>query len=146
VLDELDKASTNRTNGSLLDALLAMTELESAQCWYDPYVQAPINLSAVLWLGTANDAAEIPEPLRDRFRILAFSEPADHHLEPLARKLMREIAEERGLHQGWARPLTWTELEALWKVWPGGSVRALRRYLEGVLNARESEISEIPPN
>ncbi|MCW0236336.1 MAG: AAA family ATPase [Ferrovibrio sp.] len=146
VLDEIEKASTNRTNGSLFDALLAMTEPESARCWYDPYVQAPLNLSGVLWMGTANDVGDIPEVLRDRFRILRFGEPAADHLETLARTLLAEIVIERGMRSEWARPLSWAELEALWAVWDGGSVRALKRFLEGVLNARESEATQVEPN
>lgn len=146
ILDEIEKASTNRTNGSLFDALLAMTEPESARCWYDPYVQAPLNLTGVLWLGTANDIEDIPDVLRDRFRVLHFAEPGAEYLEPLARALMKEIVGERGMRSEWARPLTWAELEALWAVWDGGSVRALKRFLEAVLNAREVEATQVEPN
>lgn len=69
---------------------------------------------------------------------LATAPVLDHdHLEPLARALLAEIVVERGMRAEWARPLTRTELDALWKVWDGGLVRALKRFLEGVLNARE---------
>jgi len=146
ILDELEKASTNRTNGSLFDALLAMTEPESAKCWYDPYIQAPLNLTGLLWMGTANDIEDVPAVLRDRFRVLQFGAPAADHLESLARALMAEIVIERGMRTEWARPLTWAELDALWAVWDGGSVRALKRYLEGVLNAREAEATQVEPN
>lgn len=146
ILDEIDKASESRHNGSLFDVLLAMTEPQSAASWYDPYIQAPINLSGVLWLGTANDASDIPSTLRDRFRILSFNAPRAEHLEALARTLMAEIVGERGLLAEWARPLSWDELDALWKVWDGGSVRALKRLLEGVLNAREAEATQAEAN
>lgn len=146
VLDEIDKASDSRQNGSLFDGLLAMTEPESAAGWYDPYIQAPVDLTGILWLGTANEAEDIPATLRDRFRILAFPEPEADHLEPLARTLMAELVSERGLRPEWARPLSWEELDALWAVWDGGSVRALRRYLEGVLRAREAAAAKAEPN
>lgn len=146
VLDEIDKASDSRHNGSLFDALLAMTEPESAATCYDPYIQGPVNLSSILWLATANDAADIPAPLRDRFRILAFNEPTADHLEALARALMTDLVAEQGMRPEWARPLSWEELDALWKVWDGGSVRALRRYLEGVLKAREAATAEAEPH
>lgn len=138
VLDEIEKASINRNNGSMFDALLAMTEPESARCWYDPYIQAPLNLSGVLWIGTANEVADIPGVLRDRFRMLPFDEPSGDDLEPLAQTLMAEIVGERGMRPEWALPLSGEELDALSEVWHGGSVRALRRFLEGVMNARES--------
>lgn len=146
IIDEIDKASDSRHNGSMYDALLGMTEPESAVRWYDPYVQSSVNLTGILWLATANDAADIPDTLRDRFRILAFPEPTDDFLEPLSRILMKEIAEERGLHRGWASPLTRAELDALWKVWPGGSLRALRRYLETIMAAREADYANSAPN
>jgi hypothetical protein len=146
ILDEIEKASVARTNGSLFDSLLGMVEPESSTRWYDNYVQAPIDLSSVLWMATANSLADVPAPLLDRFRVLEFNEPDEGFLEPLARTLMREIAEDRGLHLGWASPLTREELDSLWKVWPGGSLRALRRYLEAVMTVREAEASQMEPN
>jgi hypothetical protein len=142
VLDEIEKAGTSRHNGNLLDALLAFMEKQSATNYYDPYLQAPVDLSAVVWCATANTAQGWPKPLRDRVRILRFTTPEPEHLEPLARMLMSEIAIERGQHEKWWRPLTGLEIDALQAVWSGGSVRQLRRYLEGVLAARESAMEK----
>lgn len=138
ILDEIEKAGDSRQNGNLLDALLAFLEPQSATSYYDQYLQALVNLGAILWCGTANSTGGWPKPLRDRFRILRFPSPRPEHLEPLARALLADIAAERAHYAQWLHSLTGEELDALRSVWPGGSVRQLRRYLEGVLAARET--------
>jgi hypothetical protein len=137
VLDELDKASTNRHNGSLYDALLGLLEPQSAKAWLDSYLQASVNLSHIVWLATANSVTEIPAPLRDRCRVIAFPDPAAAHLPALAAHLLRAMVAERGLHPRWALPLSETELDVLRSAWSGGSIRGLARLVEGVLRARD---------
>jgi len=141
VLDEIEKAGTSNHNGNLLDALLSFLEPLSAAAYYDPYLQAPVNLSAFIWCATANTVHGMPKPLRDRMRILRFPSPKKEHLEYLALALMEDIARDRGHRVEWLRPLTAEEIDALRAVWPGGSVRQLRRYLEGVLAAREAVVA-----
>lgn len=142
ILDEIEKAGDSRTNGNLLDALLAFLEPQSATSYYDQYLQAPVNLSALIWCGTANSAEGWPKPLRDRVRILRFPTPGPEHIEMLSRALLADIAAERAHHAQWLHSLTGEELDALRSVWPGGSVRQLRRYLEGVLAARETGMAK----
>jgi hypothetical protein len=137
VLDEIEKCASGGHNGSARDALLGMLEPTSARCWHDPYVQAAVELSGVLWLGTANSVDGIPAALRDRFRILRFPSPGIEHLPYLAASLMREAVRERGLDDGWAEPLAAWELDALAEHWRGGSIRRLGRLVEGVIAARE---------
>lgn len=134
----MDKVGTSRHNGNLHDALLGLLEPQSATRWFDPYLQAPVNLVAVLWLGTANSLQDWTGPLRDRVRVLKFPSPGPQHLSTLSAALMKQIAAERGQDVRWVLPLTGQELDALRSVWPGGSVRRLRRYLEGVLEARQT--------
>jgi len=139
ILDELEKAAAGRgTNGGRLwDALVQLTEIETAARYEDPYVQAPVDLSAVNWLATANDLHLIPEPLVDRFRILRVPSPMAEHLPALADSFMRDLVRERGLDMRWAAPLDDLEIGALRKAWRGGSLRSLRRLIEGVLEARD---------
>lgn len=138
VLDEMDKIGTSRHNGNLHDALLGLLEQQSALRWFDPYLQAPVNLFCVIWLGTANSLEDWTGPMRDRVRILTFPSPGPEHLDALSGALLEQIAAERGQDSRWVSPLTGHELDALRSVWPGGSVRKLRRYLEGVLAARQA--------
>lgn len=142
VMDEIEKAGTSRHVGHLHDGLLALLEPESAKNWVDHYLQSPVNLTAVVWLATANSLEDCSAPLRDRLRAIHFPEPSIVHLEALAQALMSTIARERGLDLRWMMPLKGAEFDALRAVWPGGSVRQLRRYLEGVLAVRETGVSK----
>lgn len=138
ILDELDKVGTSHHNGNLHDALLGLLDPQSSSRWFDPYLQAPVNLSAVIWMATANTLDGWTGPLRDRVRILRFPAPGPQHLEALTAALLEQISAERGHDARWVPPLTKQELDALRAVWSGGSVRKLRRYLEGVLQARDA--------
>lgn len=138
ILDELDKVGTSTHNGNLHDALLGLLEPQSSSRWFDPYLQAPVNLSAVIWMATANTLDGCSGPLRDRVRILRVPAPGPQHLEALTVALLEQISAERGHDARWMPPLTCQELDALRAVWPGGSVRKLRRFLEGVLQARDT--------
>ncbi|MCF1504029.1 AAA family ATPase [Afifella sp. H1R] len=137
ILDEIEKVGTSRHNGNPLDALLPMLEPLSATHWHDPYLQAHVDLSHVVWIATANELRSLPGPLRDRFRVFHFPEPGPEHLLPLAGRLMQDIVQERGLDPRWAIPLDGEELAALQAAWPGGSVRILRRLVERLLLARD---------
>lgn len=137
VLDEVDKASTARRNGSLLDALLGLLERQTAAAWLDPYVQAEVDLSGVCWIATANSQEEMSGPLRDRFRVFQVPAPGPEHLEQIANGLIRTAVTARGLDPTWARPLDGVELHGLMGVWRGGSIRMLSRYVQAVLDARE---------
>ena len=136
ILDELEKASPSRHNGSVHDALLGMLEPSSAAQWHDPYLQAAVDISHVVWLATANSLESIPTALRDRCRILSLPTPGPEHLRALAPALLREACVTRGLDPRWGVPLDAYELQAVAEAWPGGSIRRLTRLLEGVLAAR----------
>lgn len=137
ILDEIEKTGDSRHNGSLVDALLGLLEPSSATAWHDPYIQSAVNVSHVLWLGTANSMDGIPEPLRDRCRRFVFPSPTTDHLVPLANSILRTLIEERGLNPAWALPLDAVEIQALRSAWPGGSLRALQQLVGIVLKVRD---------
>lgn len=137
ILDEVDKAGTAKVNGSLLDALLSMLEPQTARCWRDPYLEAPVNLAHVIWFATANGLDDVPVALRDRFLTLAFPKPGSEQLAPLAGRILHGLTTERGLDRQWALPLDGVELAALETAWRGGSLRRLTRLVGAVLTARE---------
>ncbi len=138
ILDEIEKTATSRYNGALSDVLLNLLEPQSAQRYLDPYVQAAVDLSHVVWIATANTLQGIAPPLRDRCRILHFPDPTSQHLPTIATHLLKALVAERGLDRRWSLPLDAFELEALTNAWPGGSIRTLARLVEGVIKARES--------
>ena len=137
ILDEIEKAATSKFNGSLLDALLPFLEPRSASKYHDIFIQASVDLSGVVWLATANDVAPLPKPFRDRCRILAFPSPTLADLPAIAPRLAKAIITSRGLDNRWISPLNLHEMEALSAAWSGGSLRSLKRLVEGVLLARD---------
>ncbi len=138
VLDEIEKTGTGRHNGNPLDVLLAFFEAETARRYHDPYVQAACDLSHVSWLTTANTVTDLPRPLRDRCRVLQFPDPGPEHVALLADRILRDLHAELGLDARWHLPLQPDEMTAIANAWPGGSLRKLRRMVEGVLAARRA--------
>lgn len=134
VLDELEKAGGSQRNGNMHNVLLGM--LDQADAWTDPMLLAPVDLSHVNWVATANAADGLPAPLRDRLRILRLDPPRPEHAPALIPTLLDGMRGRR--HRGWIAPLSPAELEAVQAVWRDGSVRSLRRYLSGVLAARDA--------
>lgn len=137
ILDEIEKTGTSRHNGNLIDALLGLMEPSSSATWHDPYIQASVDMSHVIWLGTANTMDGIPAPLQDRCRRLVFPVPTEEHLVPLANSVLRTLIAQRGLDPAWALPLDGIEIEALRSAWPGGSMRLLQQLVDTVLKVRD---------
>ncbi|WP_374312864.1 AAA family ATPase [Dongia sp.] len=137
LLDETEKVATSKQNGSLLDALLSMTEPQSSERWHDPYVQAAVDLRHVLWIGTANSMNGIPAPLRDRCRRIIFPTPTAEHLVPLASRIMATLHEEQGLDPRWVGSFDQVELDAMRSSWPGGSLRKLQLIVGVILKSRD---------
>ena len=139
VLDEIEKVGDSRHNGNVLDALLGLLEPQTSRAWMDPYLEAPIDASRVLWIATANSISELPGPLKDRCRFLSFPEPRPEDLPALGARMLEQLAQDRGLDPRWHPELTQEELDVLSRYWKGGSLRKLRKLIEGVLAVRERE-------
>lgn len=137
ILDEVEKASQSRHNGCIYDALLGWFEPQSARKWVDPYVEAPVDLSHVIWLGTANSLKSLPAVLLDRCRAIRFPEPRPSDMTSIGQQMLRRLVERRGFNPGWASPFMPEELEAMSRLWRGSSLRTLERLVEAVVTARE---------
>lgn len=137
LLDEIEKTGSDKRNGSLLDSLLDFLERDNAKKVFDPALECPVDLSGLVYFATANSLAGLPAALANRFRILQIPAPGPEHLEELVTSILDDYAAEEDIDRRWIPNLDGDELEAIRKVWRGGSVRPLKAAVEATLAARE---------
>lgn len=137
LIDEIDKSPTRSDFGRLWDALIGVLERETSSRYPDPAFQCDLDLSHVSFVCTANTASALPGPLLDRLTIVRFPGPTRAHMDALTPGLLTDIAAEQGLEPGFLPPLDNLERDVLRRRWSGGSVRRLRRLVQGVLRARD---------
>ena len=138
MVDEIEKASPNPRNGSLWHVLLSHLERETAARIRDAALDAEVDLSWVSHLATANAVHGLPEPLRDRYRIIKVPSPCLADLPVLAGNIVRAIAKANG-EEGFEIPLAGDELEVIGNAWrrAGFSIRKLQKIVSATLLTRE---------
>jgi ATP-dependent Lon protease len=87
MLDEIDKLGAD-WRGDPTSALLEALDPEQNARFEDHYVDAPFDLSAVMFIATANVAESIPSPLRDRLEIISFPGYSDDERIEIAKKFL----------------------------------------------------------
>lgn len=72
LIDEIDKMTSNM-RGDPASAMLEVLDPEQNNNFRDNFIEAPIDLSKVMFIATANNAQQIPLPLWDRMEIIELS-------------------------------------------------------------------------
>jgi ATP-dependent Lon protease len=97
MLDELDKIGQD-FKGDSASALLEVLDPEQNHSFIDHYLDVPFDLSSVMFIGTANIADNIQEPLLDRMEIVEFSGyTEDEKREIASRFLISKQIQVKGL-------------------------------------------------
>ncbi|RMZ93661.1 lon protease mitochondrial, partial [Brachionus plicatilis] len=73
LIDEVDKVGRGGYQGDPSSALLELLDPEQNFNFLDHYLDVPVDLSKVLFVGTANVIDTIPDPLKDRMEIIEVS-------------------------------------------------------------------------
>ncbi|WP_445500646.1 AAA family ATPase [Microvirga sp. G4-2] len=138
ILDELDKASSNRFNGSALDVVLAQIEPGSRKAFFDPFLEAAIDLSAVTFIATVNDIRPLKGPLLDRMLVLYCPAPTAQDIDAIVAGILRQVREGSGIDPRFTPDLDATEMDVLRRGWRGGSIRPLKRAVDRLLTLRSA--------
>ena len=132
LLDEIDKMS-NDFKGDPSAALLEVLDSEQNSKFSDHYIEIPIDLSEVLFIATANSAADIPRPLLDRMEVIEVSSYTENEKIHIAKEhLFPKQVKKHGLKKD--------QLVIADTVWPDivsgytkeAGVRALERKISAI--------------
>lgn len=70
LLDEIDKMGNSIEHGDPASALLDVLDEKQCKTFADDYIGIPYDLSNAVFIITSNDLSKIPEPLKDRVKII----------------------------------------------------------------------------
>jgi hypothetical protein len=138
LLDELEKAGTDRRNGALVDVLLGMLEPGSRREFFDLYIEAPVDLSGVSFVATCNRTDALRGPLLDRFLVLEVPPPRRENLDVIVGGILHRMRHESGVDGRFLPDLDAVEMDVLRGTWRGGSIRPLQRAVARLVALRQS--------
>ena len=90
VADEIDKAS-GESSYDPLGALYSLLEHDTAQSFTDEYAEIAIDASQVIWIATANDERQIPDPILNRMNVYQVQAPDKAAARRIATRLYEQI-------------------------------------------------------
>jgi ATP-dependent Lon protease len=90
VIDEIDKARGEHAYDPL-GALYSLLEHDSAHEFTDEFAEVAIDASQVIWVATANDERDIPEPILNRVNVVEVQAPDRAQARSIAARLYAQI-------------------------------------------------------
>src|SRR5438067_10206295 len=98
MIDEIDKMSGGGPSGDPTAAMLEVLDPSQNDEFVDHYLNLPFDLSSVLFICTANNLFDIPNPLRDRMEIIKIAGyTVEEKVEIAWRYLLPRLLEEHGI-------------------------------------------------
>jgi ATP-dependent Lon protease len=143
LLDEVDKISAD-VRGDPSSALLEVLDSEQNHSFMDHYLNVPLDLSRVLFIGTANTLSTLQGPLRDRMEIVELdSYTLEEKVSIAQNHLLPQVAEEHGLRGQLDFSLSDSLMSELIRNYTReAGVRQLRRELSSVARGLVTEYVE----
>ncbi len=97
LIDEIDKMTKDQ-KGDPASTLLEVLDPEQNEFFSDNYIEEEVDLSKIMFITTANNIEDIPEPLRDRLEIIEMTGYTEYEkLEIVKNYLLPKICDEHGL-------------------------------------------------
>ncbi|WP_211442452.1 AAA family ATPase [Collimonas humicola] len=130
LLDEIDKVSS----GMHYDPrghLYTLLERDTAIRFKDEAISIPMDLSHIIWIATANSAAEIEPPLLSRFTVFTIPTPTRLQARDIAKNIYYSLLEDEEWGQHFSRVLSDEALDEI----ATSSPREMRKLLLDALGA-----------
>jgi ATP-dependent Lon protease len=97
VVDELDKAGGQREYNPM-GAFFSLLESDTAREFTDEYVRVRMDASHILWIATANNEDQIPEPILSRMDVFVIPNPTRDEARVIAKGIYKDILKK---HPKW---------------------------------------------
>ncbi len=136
ILDELDKLSKSRRNGSIFDTLLALTEPRTSKSFVDEALLVPCDLSLVNYIATANILSTIPRVLLSRFEIIMMPEAKSLNVEVILAGIRRTFAENLNIHEEFLPRFDGHDFDLLEAVFNQAGIRRMKMAAEDLLSQK----------
>lgn len=144
VLDEIDKVAKSH-RGDPTAVLLEILDPEQNTHFRDYYLNFNIDLSKAIFIATANEAAKIPGPLRDRMEFISVSSYTPQEKYEIAKQyLIPQELKKHGLKNSEVSIAKSALIEVIEKYTREAGVRNLRRRIADIVRKSAKKILENP--
>jgi len=145
VVDEIDKARGEHAYDPL-GSLYSLLEHDTASAFIDEFAEVAVDASQVIWVATANDERDIPEPILNRVNVYQVEMPDRDAARAIARRLYTSI---RGQHD-WGQRFAPDPLDEVLDAMSQMAPREMRRaWMTAFGNARldgrdQVQVADLP--